>query len=173
MTKLKNKKTGFTLTEMLVYIATLSLIVLAICSFIFWLVYSNNKAKAIREVLDNSRRAMAIITQEIKEAKSIYAPTTNSDQLSLETKKYLPAGEMISYLDFYICENRICLKKESQNPIVLTSDEVIINSLTFTQVGASNLSVEVDLIVEYKNPQNRPEYKASFHLNSTVSLRPQ
>ena len=109
-----NFKKSFTLTEMLVYVAVLAIIVLAVSSFFLWTTRSNTKTRAMREALDNSRRAMEIMSSEIKEAKSIYAPTTTSTQLSLETTKYLPAGEETTYIDFYLCGTQLCLKKESQ-----------------------------------------------------------
>jgi len=167
-----NFKKSFTLTEMLVYVAVLAIIVLAVSSFFLWTTRSNTKTRAMREALDNSRRAMEIMSSEIKEAKSIYAPTTTSTQLSLETTKYLPAGEETTYIDFYLCGTQLCLKKESQNPIALTSDRVEVNNLIFSQIiTGGNPSVQIDLGINFKNPQNRPEYQASVNLKSTASLR--
>ena len=74
--------TGFTLTEVLVYVAVLSIIISAVSGFLIWTVRSNTKAKVMRETQDNARRAMEIMTYEIKEAKSVYTPTTTSNQLS-------------------------------------------------------------------------------------------
>ena len=157
---------------MLVYVAVLAIIVLAVSSFFLWTTRSNTKTRAMREALDNSRRAMEIMSSEIKEAKSIYAPTTTSTQLSLETTKYLPAGEETTYIDFYLCGTQLCLKKESQNPIALTSDRVEVNNLIFSQIiTGGNPSVQIDLGINFKNPQNRPEYQASVNLKSTASLR--
>ena len=167
-----NFKKSFTLTEMLVYVAVLAIIVLAVSSFFLWTTRSNTKTRAMREALDNSRRAMEIMSSEIKEAKSIYTPTTTSTQLSLETTKYLPAGEETTYIDFYLCGTQLCLKKESQNPIALTSDRVEVNNLIFSQIiTGGNPSVQIDLGINFKNPQNRPEYQASVNLKSTASLR--
>jgi prepilin-type N-terminal cleavage/methylation domain-containing protein len=178
MIKLLNKNKGFTLAEVLVYIAIFSLIMVLLGSFIFWLSSANMKTASIRETLENCRRAIDIMSYEIKEANSIYTPTTTSDQLSLETSKYLPEGEDVSdetntsFIDFYICDGHLCMKKESQDPITITSDNVNIDNLIFTRVltGASS-SVKISLSVSYKNPNNRPEYNNQVVLNSSVSLR--
>jgi len=163
---------GFTLTEVLVYVAILSIIILAVSGFLAWTMRTNTKVKAMRETQDNARRAMEIMTYEIKEAKSIYTPTTTSNQLSLETTHYLPGGENTTYIDFYLCGTQLCLKKESQNPIALTSDRVEVNNLIFSQIITGETpSVQIDLGINYKNPQNRPEYQASVNLKSTASLR--
>lgn len=170
--KKEESLTGFTLIEILVYIAVLSIVIVAISSFLIWSVHSNTKAKVMRETLDNARRAMGVMTYEIREAKSIYTPTTSSTQLSLETTKYLPEGEKTSFIDFYLCDNRLCLKKESQNPIALTSDSLEINNLVFTKVVTGEFSsIQIDLKIDYKNPSDRPEYRASVNLISTAFLR--
>ena len=166
----------FTLIEMLAYIAVLAVIITAISSFLFWAIRSNTKIRAMRETLDNARRAMEIITYEIKGARSIYAPTTTSTQLSLQTLHYLPDGERTTYIDFYLCgiaSTTLCLKKESQDPIALTSDRVEVKSLSFTRIATSATypSLEVNLTIEYKNPAKLPGYQASVNLISTASLR--
>lgn len=156
---------GFTLLEILVYIAILSLVLFLICSFIFWMNSSNTKTKAKREALENTRRALEIITYEIKGAKNIYAPTTTSNQLSLETYRYLPDDEDNSFIDFFLCGSRICLKKESQDPIFLTSDAVEVEQLEFRQISTNGSpSIKISLTVNYEN-------YSLINLTSTVSLR--
>lgn len=164
--------TGFTLVEILVYIGVLSIVVGAVISFVLWATRSNTKVKVMRETLDNARRAMAIITYEIKEAENVYTPTITSNQLSLETKKYSPGGENTSFIDFYLCDYRLCLKKESQDPIALTTENIEVTNLVFTQVvSGETSSIQVNLTADYKNPNNRPEYRASVNLISTTSIR--
>jgi prepilin-type N-terminal cleavage/methylation domain-containing protein len=170
-------KKGFTLFEMLIYIAVLSSVILAVSSFFLWIVRSNVKAKAMREVSNNARRAMEILTLEIKEAKSVYEPTsvfsTSSGQLSLETTKYLPADELQTYIDFFRCEKRLCLKKEGQDPVALTSDNVEVNNLEFNQIATTSTapSIRIGLTIDYKAPAEKPEYRASINTTSTVSIR--
>lgn len=170
------RKKGFTLLEVLVYITVLAIVMVAISSFLLWAIKVNAKTKVMRETLDNAGRAMEIMVHEIKEAENIYEPTSifssHPGQLSLETKKYLPAGETSIYIDFYICDNRLCLKKESQDPVVLTSDSVEINNLTFTRVVTGQMSsVQINLEVDYKDLTDRPEYQAEVILQSVASLR--
>ena len=165
-------KKAFTLVEILVYIGIFFLVITIIISFVFWLVRSNAKLKVMREALDNANRVMEIITYETKGAKSIYTPTTSSNQLSLETTNYLPEGEETTYIDFYLCDSALCFKKESQDTVVLTSDSVEITNLVFTRIVSGQAdSIQIDLTVNYKNPADRPEYRALVDLTSTASLR--
>lgn len=170
-------KKGFTLMEALIYIGVLAIIISAVSSFFLWITRSNTKVRAMRETLDSARQAMEIMSHEIKEAKSIYTPTsifsTSTSQISLETTKYLPEGENRTYVDFFLCEKRLCLKKEGQNPITLTLDNVEVKSLEFNQVATTSTipSIQIVLRVDYKAPAERAEYQASVKLISTVSLR--
>lgn len=173
---INNNQKSFTLLEVLVYIAILVIIVVVISSFLIWVVRANTKNKVMAETLDNTRRAIEIITHEIKEAKSIYEPTSDFDshpgQLSLEIKKYLPIDENSTYIDFYLCESHICFKKESQDPISLTSGRVEVKNLIFTKIISEEVpSIQIDLRVDYKDTTGRPEYQASVNLQSVASLR--
>lgn len=175
-----NNQKSFTLIEILVYIAVLAIITVAISSFFLWFIHSNTKTRAMRETLDNARRAMEIMTYEIKEAKSIYTPTTVSTQLSLESTKHLPEEEKTTYVDFYLCGTQLCFRKEpssfiatSSKPIALTSNSVEVKNLIFSEIATTSTkpSVQINLKVDYKNPANRPEYQSSVNLTSTASLR--
>ena len=164
------------MTEILVYIAVLAIIIVVVSSFFLWISQSNTKARALREVSDNLERAIQTITLEIKEASSLYPPTSAFDshpgQLSLKTKKYLPDGEALSYLDFFLCGTQLCLKKESQIPITLTTDRVEVSNLVFSPVITSDTpSVQINLKINYKTPAEKPAYQASLEAITTVSLR--
>ncbi|MFH1423363.1 MAG: prepilin-type N-terminal cleavage/methylation domain-containing protein [Candidatus Nealsonbacteria bacterium] len=169
--KIQNYKKGFTLIEILIYIAVLTMIILAVLSFLIWAIKSHNKVGAMLEVSDSGYRVMEIITHEIRGAKSVYTPTSSITQLSLETLRSLSPGEETGYVDFYLCEGvTLCLKQESGDSIALTPDNIEVSRLEFIQIATS--SVQIDLEINHKNPQNRPEYQASINLISTVSLRP-
>lgn len=166
------KERGFTLLEVLVSVAIFSFILLAVVSSLLWLNYSNSKLRADTQTMENARRAIEIITYEIKGAKSVYTPTTTLNQLSLETLRYLPTDEKITFIDFFLCGSAICLKKESQSIVALTSDLVEVKRLEFSHfLNGSKPSVKIDLKVDYKNPSNDPDSSSSASLTSTASLR--
>jgi len=175
MKKIFSQK-GITFTELLVYVAVFSIVFGIIISFFLWTTESNTKIKAKRETLDNSRRAMEIIGYEIKNAKSVYTPTStfgsHPGQLSLETTKYLADNETNSYIDFFLCGTQLCMKKESQVPIPLTSEQVVVSNLIFTQVVTSSIpSIQINLRIEYNTSDPRPAHKALISATSTFSLR--
>jgi len=165
---------GFTLMEILIYIAVLAMIFLAVSGFLTWTTKSGAKARAIREVADNARRAMEIMTNEIRGAAGLYGPTSAPGQLSLETRNYLPADETSTYIDFYLCgeaTSTICFKKESQNPVAITSDRVRVSNLKFFQLSTTIPSIQISLNIDYKTSAQSAEYQASINATSTASLR--
>jgi len=175
----KPRPLGFTLPEILVYVAILFVVLTTTISFIMWVIQASGKTKSMREVTSNAQRAIDVMAYEIKEATSVYTPVPVSSfgshpgQLSLETIKSLPAGETYSYVDFYLCGTQLCMKKESQNPIAITSDRVQVNSLVFNHIvtapGIS--SVQINLQISYINPASRPELASSINVNYTAALR--
>ncbi len=160
--------------EILIYIAVLAMLFLAVSEFLTWSIKLNAQARATRESTDNARRAMEIMVSEIRGAKSIYYPTSTTTQLSLETVKNLPEGEIFSFVDIYLCgeaTSTICLKRESENPIAITSDRVRVNSLVFTWFATTTPSVKIQLVLDYNTQAQQPEYQSSVDLTSTASLR--
>ena len=166
---IKERK-GFTLLELVIYIAVLSLVLLLASSFVFYFAKSNYQSAGDREVLDNARRVLEIMAYEVSGATGVYTPTTSATQLSLETSRYVPKGESTTYLDFFICQTRICEKKDSQNPIYLASDSVSVTSLVFNRISINGAtSIKMTVTLRYKNTFNGSQ--PSVTLTSTAALR--
>ena len=170
-------KKGFTLIEMLIYIGILTIIILFTIYFVSWGIKMSAKSKASQEVLENAKFAMEKIIFEIRSAKEIYTPTSVFDahpgQLSLKTQQNLPEGENATYADFYLENEKIYLKRESQNPQALTSERVKVTNLVFRHLNSafSTSSIQAELKIEYKTSSKKPEWQAQTFLISTATLR--
>lgn len=169
-------KNGFTLTEILVYVAVLAVIMTAVAVLFFGVISAANKAQVTQETLESVRFAMEAMSYEIRMADGVYDPTSvfdsNPGQLSLETSSFLPSGESSSYVDFYLCAGRLCVKRESQDPVALTSDRVVINNLVFKKIITGGMvSVAIDLGAHYANYGNKPEFQIAVNASSTIALR--
>ncbi|HZX50107.1 MAG TPA: type II secretion system protein [Candidatus Paceibacterota bacterium] len=168
---MRNTK-GFTILEVVVYTGILMIVVTALIGFLLWMVQSNTKTAVLHQVAEAARNAIDEMEKEIREAESLYTPTTSLTQLSLETKKNVPLGETSTYVDFFLCGTRLCVKREGQNAIALTSESLDVTNLQFQEVrtgGVSSLSIIFD--VERQNPGNHPEFAASIQARAVVSLR--
>ena len=166
-------KQGFTIIEFVVYIAVLAILGGAILTLFLWTLKVHTKAQVLQETTSSAQFAMDKIMHEVREADSLYLPTTSATQVSLKTKTSIPSGETSGYIDFFLCDKTLCMKKEEGVPLALTPSTVEVTSLSFTIISTDTdfPSVRVFMEVQHKNPNNRPELKAVISVTSTASLR--
>jgi len=172
---MKNK--AFTMIELLVYVGILLIVISVVAYCVSWGIRMNAKIRVNQEVLENAKLAMEEIVFEIRNSQGVYAPTsvfgTNPGQLSLKTTLNSPTGERETYLDFYLENDKIFLKKESHDPYPLTSEKVKVTNLVFKYLNPdiSSSSIQIDLKVEYKNPSSDPRLQSWVFLTSSANLR--
>ena len=170
-------KSGFTLIELVVYVAVLGMVLASVLTFLLWVVKSQTKTDAMRQVLAAGQRTLEVISREASVAQGVYTPTSvfgsSPGQLSLQTAAYPAPGETYSYIDFYKCQDKLCMKRESQNPLAITSDNVSLTNLTFSHIvtGQNRSSLQITLTLAAKTFSPNPEYQASLTLTDTVTLR--
>lgn len=144
------KQNGFTLIELMVYLAVFVIVFGILISFIVWVYQASARIQVLKELQTNCQGAMEAVLYQIRGAESIYSPTTISSQLSLFTFSHLPAGETFTHTDIFLCDKRLCLKKESAQPLALTKENVEVSGLQFQEVigGSGFVSVQVSFTLE-------------------------
>ena len=167
---------AFTLAETIIYLAIFGVIIISLFSAAVWVYRFNGKMQIVREDTNSGRQALEIISYEARSAQEIYASTTNASQLSLKTAHYLSTGETASFIDFFQCGARLCLKTESTpEPIPITSDSLVVSSLVFQRIAAgsaaSSLQISLTLEHQHSSAQAEDSFKVSFV--TAVSLRHQ
>ena len=166
---------AFTLIELLIYGLFLVIISVVAVSFFIQVVNVTETSRRSRESLENARRALDVISQEVRHAKSVYDPTstldTNPGQLSLETTRDLPPDEETTYVDFYVDDDRLYVKREGQDEQLITSEKGKVNELTFSLLAdaSEKPAVQVLVTVEYVDPIRGPSNAVT--LVSTATLR--
>ncbi len=166
---------GFTLIEVMIYAVALVLVVNILILTLLQLMSLNDSSRRARESIDNARRALDVMAQEVRHAESVYTPTsvfdTSPGQLSLETKRDLPADETSTYVDFYVDDEGLYLKREGQAAQLITSEKVSVTNLVFTNLDGytDGPAVRVQLTTEYRSPISGPKNQVS--VETTVSLR--
>ena len=173
----KNRyQSGLTLIETLIYVFLAVLVVGTIATATVWTLKAGAKTKSTVEVLANAQQAMETLIFEIRKAQSVYTPTSiflsAPGQLSLEQSSALLPGETETFIDFFVCEQALCLKRESGNPIRLTNNRVKVSSLSFTRLSNSenNPSIRIELTVE--TAADSSFFTAEpLELQTTVNLR--
>lgn len=171
--KIKNKEKGFTLIEMVVYVALIGVIFIVLFEIIFFIMRANNKIIALSRISSNAHSAMERMTYEIVNSQNIYLPTSNfsssNAQLSLATEVGVSSNEEITFVDFYVENDTLFLKKEGLDPIALTSSDVLVSDMEFLYYkNDSRESVKIDMIVSSKNSAMSD---STIHLINVVALR--
>lgn len=168
------KSKGFTLVELLVYIAIFVILITTITLFAVAFIKTTTKSRIKKDVSLGAYSAMKAMAYEIKRANNVHTPTSALDshpgQLSLETSQELPAGEEITYVDFYLdSDNKLYIKRENQNPQLLISENLKVTNLEFEHLASFSESVQINLTLEYDTTVS--EYQYSYNLSSSASIR--
>ena len=166
----KNTKlSGFTLIEMILYLAISSIFLTGVVYFTWDIVYGRVKSFTFQEVNYNVRFASKRITYEIKNAESINSITGNSISLQMAdgsrnpTEIQLSGGRVrIGYGSSGNCP--------INNPCYLTSDNVTVNDLSFTDLSSGNSSnIKFSLTVESSG--DRQEFNNIQTVETAVEVR--
>lgn len=146
------KQEGFSLVEIIIYTGLLAMIVSFVIYFTLSIFSAYNKTIAQSEVMSNIQFAMDTITEETRFAKNIYTPTSafNQDngQISVETQQNPPSGETTGFIDFYLDNGRIYVKKEGQMETPITSNQAKINKLKFIYLNPADSPEGAQIFIE-------------------------
>lgn len=141
---------GFTLIEVVIYAGILIIISSSVISFTVWMVRAQGNLERQGQSMLEGERALAAISREVYGAVELYEPTSvlNSaeGQLSLRTTREVPPGEPFSYVDIFLCQNQVCVKREGQEVAVVTSQDVSVEELMFKKTGER--SFQIVLVIE-------------------------
>jgi len=174
-TKIANQRfgAGFTIIEFMVYIAILAILGGATSALFLWTLQAHTKSRVLQETSSAAKVAMDRMIHEVREAESLYLPTSSATQISLETKTFMPPGETSGYIDFFLCDKALCMKKEEAAPIALTSSSFEVTGLSFTTISTNTNfpSLQIAMTVKHKNPSGSSQLEAVLQLTSTASLR--
>lgn len=151
------RSAGYTLIELLLYIAISSILLSSITVFAGLVVEARVKNQSIAEVDQQGARAMEIITQTIRNATSITAPAAgaSANQLTL----VVPTGAL-SPTVFNLSGSTLQITEGAGAAVALTTNEVQISNLTFKNVTRSGTPgiVQISFTVDRTNTSGRNEY---------------
>ena len=163
-------KKGFTLIEMLLYLSILSVVVLALSSFLFLAYNSRVKATVIAEIEQQGNQTMSIITQNIRNAQSITTPSSGSSASSLTLSEY---SAPLSPTVFAQTGNIMQITEGSNAAIAISSNRVVVSGLTFQNLSRASTPgvIRIQFTLNHVNPSNIGQYIYSKTFTSSASLR--
>lgn len=165
---------GFTLIELLIYIAIVGAVAVTFVNFSVSISNSGNKSFVVQEVHGNGRVALDLISQRIRAATGVNtgSSTFNSDPgvLSLEMAD---AAKNPTIINLTADDGVLQIKEGASSAIAITSDEVKITNLVFTNLTPTGAreNIRIQLTVGYNNSSGDVEYTYSKSFQTAVSLR--
>lgn len=158
---------GFSLFELVVYIAIFSIVIISVVSIATRSIASKTKALATQEVEQTTRFALQRITSDVRSAVDIDETAFVSNVLTLT----MIDGSIITYSR---SSNAITIERNGGGAVQLTSGDVSVDEFVLqnnTGFGTEYKDITVNIATSTSSASNRPEYVANFELTSTVSLR--
>ncbi|PLX27062.1 hypothetical protein C0583_04945 [Candidatus Parcubacteria bacterium] len=159
---------GFTLIETLIYISIIGGVIMSFTSFSLSISSLRNKNFSSQETITNSRIAMGVISDYIKQAESVISPAKGETSTFL----LLDMPESIDDIRFELNDGTIYLKEGSETPQALVSNYVSVNTLNFSNYGGdfSNDIIKVSLNANYRY-NSSIDFQYEQNLETSVSLR--
>ncbi len=168
--KLTMNNKGFTMIELLLYIAVSTIILLTVVIFLFTLLQVRIKNMVINEVEENGHYIMHIITQEIRNSESIISPpiATSSSSLTLNVSDLLKNPIVIS-----LSNNSITMQYGSLPAVNLNTNNVIVQNLTFVNASKPGTDgiVRISFTLKYNNKIGRSEFEYTKTFTSAAAIR--
>lgn len=163
---------GFTLLELLLYIAIVGSLLIAITGFYAMVGESRIKNQSISEVNQQGAAAMDMITQAVRNANTIVTPSAGatSDFLSLTMPV---AGVSPTLFDLTGDYGTMRITEGAGAAIELTNNKVEINGLTFKNLSRSGTPgvVQISFTVSRSSTSSRNEFSYQKTFTSTAALR--
>lgn len=159
----KNAMQGFTLVELILYIALVSLFLGAAVLFSWDVIYGREKSFRQQVVQQSARIAMSKIGYEIKRAVDVNSVSANQIVLNngaTTTTINLSAG-------------RVRITSGGVGPYNITSNQVVVTNLTFTNLIATNentKNIKVSMILTQANAPSKGELVATTQIDDSFEL---
>jgi type II secretory pathway pseudopilin PulG len=171
MKKLFRNQKGFTLVEMVLYVSLCSMILLALSTFLSFLLGSRVRSQSISEVNQQGFQVMHMMTQTIRNGRSITTPALGGASSTLSV---ITANALLNPTVFTSASGTMKIKEGSNNYISLTNKRVTVSNLLFENVSSSSSTekiIRISFTVDYLNLSGRDEYSYTKTFKGSATLR--
>ncbi len=161
---------GFSLIEILIYLAIIALIVVVLANFAINFFSAKTKAETMREVEQNMRFAQEKMTRTIRNAAGINSPIFGSSASSLSLSMADGAKDPTI---FQVSGGQLTIKEGVSSAVAITSSKVNVSSLTFTNVSYAGTkgTVRIEITIDYNNPASQPDYQYQLSESTSATVR--
>ena len=164
------KKSGFSLVEILIYIAIFSVFVISLVSFNSSLTASRLHNQMMLEVNDQGEKVMKIITQTLRNSSQVNSPTIGSAANNLSVVTGVPVNDPTV---FSLSGGVLYITEGAGSPVALTNNQVITSSLLFSNFSRSSTPniIKVSFTLASIALSSSPGGTYSFTFNGSAALR--
>lgn len=168
--KIKLNSSGFSLVELLLYIALSATILLILSTTIFNLLQARIKGQAIAEVEQQGIQIMELLKQTVEQSSSIVSPAIGSSDSSLNLVMPTPA---LSPTIITLAGNTITMTEGVNPALNLSSSSLLVSNLTFANWSKPSTPglIRISFTLSYVNNENRQEYNYSQTFVTSVVKR--
>ncbi|MBI5037935.1 MAG: prepilin-type N-terminal cleavage/methylation domain-containing protein [Candidatus Kerfeldbacteria bacterium] len=159
---------GFTLMEILIYLAISGIIIAGVSTLLYVMLGARVKQQTINEVEQQGAFMMRYITQAVRNADAITEPASGA-AVNLTLNMYdLTDDPMVISLT----GNTLSVSRAGEPAIALHSDRVEIANVAFTNVSYAGTpgALSITYTVRSVNPSGRQEYsyEKTFYGSATI-----
>lgn len=169
--KRKSLVRGFTLVEMVLYVSLCSVILLSLSTFMASLLDSRVRSQSIAEVNQQGAQAMHMMTQTIRNGRSVTSPSIGTSSSSLVV---ITGNALLNPTIFNTASGTLFIKEGSDASIALTNHRVAVSGLLFQNVSSSSSTekiIRMSFVLDYINTSGRGEYSYTKTFTGSATLR--
>lgn len=162
---------GFTLVEMVLYVSICAALLLSVSIFLSFILSARIRNQAVTEVNQQGLRAMNLITQTIRNGRSVQNPGigATSSSLSLTT-----SNPLLNPTVFDVSSSTLRITEGSKSAVPLTNSRTQVSGLTFENISSASGTekiIRISFTIDYNNNTGRVEYTFSKPFTGSATLR--
>jgi len=154
---------GFSLIEILLYLAIAILVISTVSIFVYLTLQARVRSQVIAEVEQQGTQVMQIISQSIRNAQTVNFPGQGNTGAYLELKVPSPNDPTI----FDLSSGAIRIKEGSGTVTPLTSSQVSASALTFRNLSKA-VRIQFTLTYSSSSPQATYSFSKTFYGSAMV-----
>lgn len=163
----RNVHGGFTLIELMIYVAITAMVVVALTYVMIAILASRSTTQNVSELQHNLRFTAdkiverVLAAQDIDRVRSRFGRDEGTLVLTMENAALTP-------LVFFLMEGQVMQRQGEGDPEPLTSPDIVISRFRFKDLGDGRIGV----LIEGRDPHAGTGSNATMLLRTSVSLRP-
>ena len=163
------KHAGFTLIEILLYIAICSTLLVSVSLFVGVATSARVKTNTITEVDQQGSIVLDKIAGAIRDAAAITAPSAGTDG---DTLTLMPTGSS-DQTTFGVNNGMLQIARGAESPGALTNNRVTVDSFNVTNLSQSseNTIIQISITLSHKNTSGRNEFAYSKTFTTSAEVR--